>query len=87
MNGQNEMVLSYMKQFGSITPLDAMQDLGCMRLSARIKNLRDAGHPIGRRWRTCTNRFGNTVRFAEYYINGNFKEGKYEQCESDRKDL
>ena len=68
MNGQNEMVLSYMKQFKSITPLDAMQSLGCMRLSARIKDLRDAGHPIGRRWRTCTNRFGNTVRFAEYFI-------------------
>lgn len=75
MNGQNEMVLSYMKQFGSITPLDAMQDLGCMRLSARIKNLRDAGHPIGRRWRTCTNRFGNTVRFAEYFIQNGDSRG------------
>lgn len=75
MNGQNEMVLSYMKQFGSITPFDAMQDLGCMRLSARIKNLRDAGHPIGRRWRTCTNRFGNTVRFAEYFIQNGDSRG------------
>lgn len=29
-----------------ITPLQALQKWGCMRLSARIKELRDAGFPI-----------------------------------------
>lgn len=65
---QSDMVLRYMHQFGSITPMDAMQDLGCMRLAARISDLRADGHKIGRRMRTCTNRYGNTVSFAEYYL-------------------
>ena len=30
----------------SITPLDALQRFGCLRLAARIKDLRDAGVPI-----------------------------------------
>ena len=29
-----------------ITPLQALEKWGCMRLSARIKELRDAGFPI-----------------------------------------
>lgn len=65
---QSDMVLRYMHQFGSITPMDAMQDLGCMRLAARISNLRADGNKIGRRMRKFTNRYGNTVSFAEYYL-------------------
>lgn len=63
-----EMILGYMRHFGSITPMDAMQDLGCMRLAARIADLRDQGYSIGRRTKKCTNRYGNTVSFAEYYL-------------------
>ena len=33
---QKEMVLQYMQDFGSITPVQAFQDLGIMRLGARI---------------------------------------------------
>lgn len=63
-----EMILGYMRQFGSITPMDALQDIGCMRLAARIADLRDQGYSIGRRTKKCTNRYGNTVSFAEYYL-------------------
>lgn len=65
---QSEMILRYMQHFGSITPMDAMQDLGCMRLAARIADLRDKGYSIGSRTKKCTNRYGNTVIFAEYYL-------------------
>ena len=65
---QSEMILRYMKHFGSITPMDAMQDLGCMRLAARIADLREQGYLIGKRMKKCKNRYGNTVQFAEYYI-------------------
>lgn len=57
-----------MKEFGSITPLDAMQDLGCMRLAPRIADLRDQGYAIARRMKTSKNRYGNPVSFAEYYL-------------------
>ena len=65
---QCEKVLEYMKGFGSITPLEAMQDIGCMRLAARIADLREQGHPIGRRMKTSKNRYGRDVTFAEYYL-------------------
>lgn len=44
---QAERVLKYMRDFGSITQLEAMQDLGCMRLGARVYDLKREGlqHP------------------------------------------
>lgn len=65
---QCEKVLEYMKQFGSITQLEALADLGCMRLASRISDLRQQGYPIGRRMKTGKNRYGDDVCFAEYYI-------------------
>lgn len=65
---QCDRVLEYMREFGSITPVEAMQDLGCMRLAPRIADLKDQGYPIGRRMKSGKNRYGNTVSFAEYYL-------------------
>ena len=39
---QCEQTLQHMKQHGSITPLDAI-GFGCLRLSARIYDLRQSG--------------------------------------------
>ena len=68
MMTQCEKVLEYMKEFGSITPIEAMQDIGCMRLTARIADLIGQGYPIGRRMKTSKNRYGKKVSFAEYYL-------------------
>ena len=68
MMTQCEKVLEYMKDFGSITPIEAMHDIGCMRLAARIADLREQGFPIGRRMKTSKNRYGKDVTFAEYYL-------------------
>lgn len=68
MMTQCEKVLEYMKAFGSITPIEAMQDIGCMRLAARIADLVDQGYAIGRRMKTSKNRYGKKVSFAEYYL-------------------
>lgn len=65
---QCEKVLAYMRQFGSITQLEALSDLGCMRLASRISDLRQQGYAIGRRIRTGKNRYGDSVSFAEYYL-------------------
>lgn len=65
---QCEMVLEYMKTFGSITQLQALQDIGCMRLASRISDLRYQGYAIGRRMKTSKNRYGESVSFAEYYL-------------------
>lgn len=65
---QCQKVLDYMEQFGSITQLDALRDIGCMRLASRISDLREQGYPIGRRMKTGKNRYGDSVSFAEYYL-------------------
>jgi hypothetical protein len=65
---QCEKVLAYMRQFGSITQLQALQDIGCMRLASRISDLRQQGVAIGRRIKTSKNRYGDSVSFAEYYL-------------------
>ena len=43
---QNEQVLAYIERHGSIDPLRALNELGVMRLAARIANLRAMGHNI-----------------------------------------
>ena len=65
---QCDKVLAYMRQFGSITQLQALQDIGCMRLASRISDLRQQGVAIGRRIKTSKNRYGESVSFAEYYL-------------------
>ena len=65
---QCDKVLAYMKQFGSITQLEALSDLGCMRLASRISDLRQQGIAIGRRMKTSKNRYGEDVHFAEYFL-------------------
>ena len=64
---QNQMVAKYIDDFGSISPLEAMADLGVLRLSARIYDLR---HKFKRNIKmtieTGRNRYGNTVRYARY---------------------
>ena len=65
---QCDKVLEYMKTYGSITQLEALRDIGCMRLASRISDLRTQGIAIGRRIKTGKNRNGESVSFAEYYL-------------------
>ena len=65
---QCDKVLEYMRTFGSITQLQALSDIGCMRLASRISDLRQQGVAIGRRIITSQNRYGESVSFAEYYL-------------------
>lgn len=65
---QNERILKYMRDFGSISPVEAMQDLGCMRLGARIFDLKQAGHAIRREMETGKNRYGETTSYARYRL-------------------
>lgn len=43
---QSKQILEYMRQGNSITPLEALNLFGCMRLGARIYDLSQAGHVI-----------------------------------------
>ena len=43
---QNDMILVALKNGERITPLSALEQFGCFRLSARIWDLRNEGHHI-----------------------------------------
>jgi len=69
---QNEMIYNHLVEFGSITPMKAIEEYGCMRLAARISELKEGMKDTGLTIRTDMvqrkNRFGKTVSFAEYTL-------------------
>lgn len=66
---QAEEIVQYMKERGSITPMDAVADLGCYRLSARIFDIEDKmGLRVGRKLETAVNRNGRKVKFMRYWL-------------------
>lgn len=67
---QIDGVLNYMKDHGTITTKEAMDNLGCMRLASRISDIKKMGIPINREMVTVKNRYGEDVRVAQYSIGG-----------------
>lgn len=63
---QKDMVLDYIRDFGSITPVDAFRDLGITRLAAVVCRLRREGHDIHKEREHALNRYGQTVRYVRY---------------------
>ena len=63
---QEDMILQFMEDNGSITPAQAIEEIGCYRLGARIWDLRHAGHRIKTTTVKRKNRYGKTVHFAVY---------------------
>ena len=61
-------IVKYMTDFGSITPVQAMQDLGVMRLSARINDLENDGWEIQHDRETGRNRYGEKTNYSRYSL-------------------
>lgn len=65
---QSERVLEYIREFGSITQLEALRDLGVMRLASRISDLKKQGHPIEGMIVCIKNRYGEECRIKRYSL-------------------
>lgn len=63
-----KLILEHMIKYGSITPMDALAEYGCMRLAARIADLREDGIEVETDMVKGKNRFGKTVKYARYYL-------------------
>lgn len=68
MSKQQERVLQYMRDFGSITALEAVKDLGVMRLAAVIFDLKKNGVAVKTTMESAKNRYGEPVHFARYSV-------------------
>ncbi len=64
---QNERIIDYLNQFGSITQLQALSDLGIMRLASRVSDLKKLGYPITSRMETVKNRYGESCHIKVYF--------------------
>jgi hypothetical protein len=67
---QNERILQYIAEFGSITQLEALRDIGVMRLASRISDLRRLGYPIKSTNEPVRNRYGEKCHIKRYSMGG-----------------
>lgn len=65
---QAERVLDYITEFGSITQMDALKELGVMRLASRISDLKKMGFPITSTVEAVKNRYDETCYVKRYSI-------------------
>ena len=66
---QNEMVLKYLEENGSITTYECYSKLFITRLSARIFDLKKKyGLEFEEQWVTKKNRYGKTCSFKKYIL-------------------
>ena len=66
---QNEKILRYMMTHKrGITPLQAMERFGCMRLSGRIHDLREMGYEISSEIVAVRNRYGDVCHVSQYKL-------------------
>lgn len=66
---QKQAIEKHLKGFGHITPVDALMEYGCFRLSHIIYVLRKEGLNIETLNTQTISKFGNRVNYATYKLN------------------
>ena len=65
---QCDRILRHLQDHGTITQAQAMEEYGCLRLAARISDLKKRGHRISVRTGKGRNRYGENTCFAVYSL-------------------
>ena len=65
---QCQRIIDYMHRYGSISTLEAFNDLGVARLASRIHDLKQQGYNIISETKTSKNRYGESVSFKAYRL-------------------
>lgn len=65
---QHEMILSYLEEYGSITPMESFMHLGITKLSTRIGEMRRGGLDIRQELETGKNRLGERTHWMRYSL-------------------
>ena len=65
---QCERILRHLRDFGSITSLEAITEYGILRLDSRINDLKRQGYNISASRGKGENRYGEQVSFAVYRL-------------------
>lgn len=67
---QCEKIIAYMALYGSISTMEAFNDLGITRLASRIHDLRREGYSITGDIIRTKNRYGEPVHYMRYSLEG-----------------
>lgn len=62
----NEMILDYLQHYGPLTSAKAFEEIGTLKLTTRISELRREGYLIFDRPIKKKNRWGKTITYNEY---------------------
>lgn len=66
---QCDRLLDYMKRHPKgVTQLEALSELGILRLASRISELKRDGEVISKRMVDVTNKYGEVCRVAQYRL-------------------
>lgn len=65
---QTGRILRHLNDYGSITPLEAMEQYGIMRLGARIWDIKQLGYNVVTMIEKAINRYGEPVHYARYAL-------------------
>lgn len=65
---QTQVLLSAFKAGKHLTNESARKLCGTNRLAARVHDLRELGYNITDIWREGTNRYGNKMKYKEYWL-------------------
>ena len=71
---QTTDIIEFIRDHGSITTKQAVEQLGCLRLASRISEMKAFGIPVEREMITVPNRKGESCRVARYTIPGGVPE-------------
>lgn len=63
IKSQNKLILEHLEKGKTITQFEAIQKWACLRLAARINNLKERGHKI-----ETEMIYSNGVRFGKYKL-------------------
>lgn len=63
---QDERVLAYIREHGSITQIEALRELGVMRLASRVSDLRKQGYRITGKTVPVKNRWQEVCHVKQY---------------------
>ena len=74
---QSDDLLAYIKQHGTVTPMDALIKLGIYRTAARVYDLRNAGHNIV----TDIVETSSGARVARYWLKAPRARHRTEGCQ------
>lgn len=66
---QEQRVMAYMQDFGSISPMEAFSDLGITKLATVVSRLiHKRGESITKQLEYSTNRYGERVHYMRYRL-------------------